>query len=245
MIDLLWHDQEVATIRLNRPDKKNAMTPEMLEGFCAAVADSKDRARAVVVCGAGDVFCSGFDLAMCLKDQGVLGALLRGLSRAIVALREHPAPVVAAVQGAAIAGGCALLGGADVIVTHNDAKLGYPVVRLGISPAVNAPFMMQSLGSGGMRARFLDTQLISGREAFRSGLAHECVEAAHEVQPRAHTFAAALAAKPQPGIQATKAWLNELDGATTPARISQALLTSLELVGSTEERERLSKFLSR
>jgi enoyl-CoA hydratase/carnithine racemase len=244
VIDLIWNASDIATIRLNRPDKKNAMTPEMLDRFCETVAESRGRARAIIVCGAGDVFCSGFDLAMCLQDAGVLAALLKGLSRAIVALREHPAPVVAAAHGAAIAGGCALLCGADVVVTHDDAKFGYPVVRLGISPAVNAPFLNQSMGAGSARARLLDTQLISGREATRLGLAHECVPAAAETLGRAQSIAMELAAKPRSGLEATKAWLSEMDESADRDRIEESLTASLGLVGSPEERERLAKMFA-
>ncbi len=245
MIELSWSAGDIATIRLNRPDKKNAMTPDMLDRLCTAVGESSGRARAVLLCGAGDVFCSGFDLAMCLQDQAVMTALLRGLSRAVITLREHPAPVIAAVQGAAIAGGCALLCGADVVVTHDEAKLGYPVVRLGISPAVNAPFLMRSMGGGGTRVRLLDTQLISGKEANRLGLAHECLATREAVLPRAEVFANELVAKPRPGIRATKQWLNELDELSNPTLIEKALASSLGLVGSTEERERLARALAR
>jgi enoyl-CoA hydratase/carnithine racemase len=244
VIELAWGEGDVATIRLNRPDKKNAMTPDMLERFIAAAAETRGRARALVVCGAGDVFCSGFDLTMCLQDPAILASLLKGLSRAILALREHPAPVVAAAHGAAIAGGCALLCGAEVVVTHDDAKLGYPVVRLGISPAVNAPFLAQSMGGGAARARLLDTQLISGREAARLGLAHECVELSAQVLPRANAVAAHLAAKPRSGIVATKQLLNDLETGGNADYIEKALAVSLGLVGTPEEREMLARVLS-
>ncbi len=248
MIKVSWSGEagrEVASIVLDRPDKRNAMTPEMLERFCAAVQETRNRARAVIIRGEGDVFCSGFDLAMCLRDQNVLVALLRGLSRAIIALRELPAPVVAAVQGAAIAGGCALLCGADVVVTHEEAKLGYPVVRLGISPGVNAPFLMRSMGGGATRARLLDTQLISGADAMRLGLAHECLACAADVTQRATTIASELAQKPAPALAATKRWLDELDELSDPLWVERALNASLELVGSVEERERLAHFLAK
>lgn len=248
MIKVSWSSEagrEVASIVLDRPDKKNAMTPEMLEQFCAAVQETRDRARAVIIRGEGDVFCSGFDLAMCLRDQNVLAALLRALSRAIVAMREHPAPIVAAVQGAAIAGGCAMLGGADVVITHDEAKLGYPVLRLGISPAVSAPFLTQSVGAGATRSRLLDTQLISGRNAQRLGLAHECMAIAADVQARAESVATALASKPRSGMESTKRWMNELDGSLDVDQIRQALEVSLGLVGSVEERERLAKAMAK
>lgn len=236
----------VGRITFDRPEKKNALTPAMLtrlveivEGMCGAGGGGTG-VRAVVLEGNGAAFCAGFDLTLCREDPGVLRELLVGLSRAIVALRRCPAPVVAAAHGTAIAGGAALLGGADIVVTHHDAKIGYPVVRLGISPAVSAPFMTQSVGAGRVRERMLDTALMSGWDALRSGLAAECIEDAGKVRERAMTVAAGLAAKPAGGVAATKRLLNDLDGSMDERRIQAALEASLGLVGGAEERERLA-----
>ena len=217
----------------------------MIDGFTREIAATRGRARAIVVCGAGDVFCSGFDLALCLDDSSVLSALLRGLSTAIVTMKRHPSPIVIAAHGAAIAGGCALLGGGDVVVTNRDAKLGYPVTPLGISPAVSAPFLTAAVEGGNARARELDPRLIHGQEALRIGLAHECVATAAEVLPRAMAIASDRAAKPRCGVEATKFWLNELDGSSDSATVQLALAASLGLVGSSEERERLAAFFAR
>src|SRR5690606_9036453 len=83
-------------------------------------------ARALLLCGEGPVFCAGFDLDTCRGEGGdeALRRLLRGLSGAIAGLRAQERPVVVAAHGAAIAGGCALLGGADVVVADAGAKLG-------------------------------------------------------------------------------------------------------------------------
>src|SRR5690606_29099547 len=111
------------------------------------------RARTLLLCGEGRVFCAGFDLDACRGEGGddALRRLLRGLSAAIAGLRAQERPVVVAAHGAAIAGGCALLGSADVVVADAGAKLGYPVARLGISPAVSAPFLAPAVGAGAGR----------------------------------------------------------------------------------------------
>jgi enoyl-CoA hydratase/carnithine racemase len=231
----------VVEVAFARPEKKNALTPAMLDEFCRAVESIDPEAKAVVVAGDGDAFCSGFDLSLCRENSDALAELLKGLASAILALRKLPQPVVMAVQGAAIAGGCALLGGADVVVTHREAKLGYPVVKLGISPAVSMPFLMPAVGAGAARARALDTSLISGTEAARIGLAHECRETAGEVLPRARAIAQEIAAKPAVGVRASKAWLNELDRTLEHPHALSGLKTSLSLVGSEEERSRLAE----
>lgn len=234
----------IGRITLDRADKKNALTPPMLTALVAAIRrysedTSPQRPRAIVLDGAGAAFCSGFDLTLCRETSEALTRLLSGLSEAIVAMRSCPMPVVLAAHGAAIAGGCALLGGADIVVTHTEAKIGYPVVRLGISPAVSAPFLRQSIGDGKARERLLDSTLISGWDAYRLGLAHECLEDAGKVRDRAMAIAEQLAAKPTHGLAATKRWLGEIDGSFTdePAR---ALAVSQSLVGSPEERTRLA-----
>ncbi|MFG0282866.1 MAG: enoyl-CoA hydratase/isomerase family protein [Phycisphaerales bacterium JB039] len=208
---------DVGVIRLMRPEKRNALTPEALE----TLADPRswlegtdmEGASALLLCGEGSVFCAGFDLETCRGPAGAepLRRLLRGLSGAVVALRSQARPVVAAAHGAAIAGGCALLGGADIVVADAGAKLGYPVVRLGISPAVSAPFLRGAIGDGPGRARLLDPGLIDGRRAAGIGLVHELVESPADVQGRAMAIAAELAAKGASAIGATRAWLDTLE----------------------------------
>lgn len=231
----------VGRIVLDRPEKRNALTPAMLAAIPAAVAELEKTCGAIVLRGEGEAFCAGFDLSMCREDAEVLGELLTGLSRVVRALRRCEAPVVAAAHGAAIAGGCAMLGGCDVVVTDAAAKLGYPVVRLGISPAVSGPTLRLLTGDGAARERMLDSGLIDGRRAIAIGLAHECAEAAAAAIERAEAIAAELAAKPRDGIVATKRWLNELDGTDRDDLLDRALNVSLSLVGSDEERTRLAQ----
>lgn len=241
------HASGVTTIALARPEKKNALTPEMLNGLCAAInsAATDSACRAILFRGEGDAFCAGFDLSLCRDDDNVLRELLEGLSRAIVALRAAPQPVVIVAHGAAIAGGCALLGGGDYVVTDAAAKVGYPVTRLGISPAVSAPFILPHVGPGSSRARLLDSTLINGAEARSIGLAHECAAGADEARARAEQVASDLAAKPAVGLRATKQWLNDLDGAMRDDRAARALSVSLGLVGSAEQAERLAQLWKR
>lgn len=234
---------EISTVVLDRADKRNALTPDMLHNLRVAVehAGHEHHARAVVLRGEGQAFCAGFDLSLCQDDPLAMSAMLTGLSNAIRAMRKCPCPVVIAAHGAAIAGGCALLGGADFVVTDAHAKLGYPVTRLGVSPAVSSPFLRQMVGDGHARARLIDSELIDGRRACAIGLAHECVERAEDVLARAMEAARAFAAKPPYALHQTKRWLNELDGSLDEVAIDGALHASLGLTGGDEERELLGK----
>jgi enoyl-CoA hydratase/carnithine racemase len=233
-------EEGVAVVMLRRAEKRNAMTPEMLGSLVSAVAQvSRSDARAIVVGGEGAAFCAGFDLSLCKDhaDGSVMRALLTGLSEAIEALRGQPLPVVMAAHGAAIAGGCALLGAADLVFTNDDAKIGYPVVRLGVSPAVSGPFLRLRVGDGVARERLLETRLIGGREAAACGLVSRSMATAAEVMPAAMDAARSLAAKPGEAMTATRAWLAEIENlGDSPWR---ALSASLALTGGVEERELL------
>jgi len=232
---------EVTLLRFARPEKKNALTPAMLDSLQGAL-DAATDARAVVLSGEGPVFCSGFDLSSCRDDpsSGVLDELLTGLARVCRRLRELPCPVVVSAHGAALAGGCALLAHADFAVTHHAAKLGYPVVRLGISPAVSAPGLSSTCGGGPARVRLLDSATIDGAEALRRGLVSHLVESADACAAKALDVATMLGDKPPHAMAATKQWLGRLDACTPPERLDDALAASRSLVGSDEQRTLLA-----
>jgi methylglutaconyl-CoA hydratase len=232
----------VATILLDRPDKKNAQTPAMLDALAQATGQiARDASvHAVVLAGEGSVFCAGFDLSLCIEDEGAMPELLTRLSICVRKIRRLPTPVVGAASGAAIAGGCALLGACDFVVTDAGAKIGYPVVRLGVSPAVASPLLQLAAGHAHARERLLDPGLVSGEEAVRIGLATECVQTRAEVRPRAMAIAHALAAKPAHAVRITKEWLNELDGSDGDALLDGALAASLSTANTPEAREHLA-----
>ncbi|MCC7387653.1 MAG: enoyl-CoA hydratase/isomerase family protein [Phycisphaerales bacterium] len=246
----------IGVITLHRPDVRNALTPGMLEELAAQTAEVGARSRCLVLAGEGRVFCAGFDLALCREspDGAVMRALLTGLDAAVRAMRACPCPVVAACRGAAIAGGCALVAGADFAVADRAAKLGYPVVLLGVSPAVSGPTLAPRVGAGPARARMLDPGLISGEEAARIGLVTDLVEEPGAVLPAAMALAVELGRKGPHALAATKRWLGALDGTGTGEGAGGAaggnvgpdgLRVSLGLAGGVEEAELLEKFWSR
>lgn len=231
----------IAIVSLDRPEKRNALVPAMLEQLDQQIKACAHNARALVIVGEGKTFCAGFDLKQCANDPGgeTMRQLLTGLSTVVRTMRSIEIPVVLGVHGAAVAGGCAMLGGADIVVADEQAKLGYPVVKIGVSPAVSAAFMMASITPGAVRTRLVDTELISGIEAQRIGLVHEIVEHRHEVRSRCIEIAQSLADKPGSGIKATKAWINEICEPLTK-NAQAGLDVSLSLTGSAEEQKRLA-----
>lgn len=203
----------IQLIRLYRPDAKNAMTPSMLDAAIAAVAEAAAQQMNLIVAGSGHVLSAGFDLKLVASDPDAMTQLLDRLSALVAALKRHPRPVVVAAAGVAIAGACALIGGADVSIADRDAKLGYPVVRLGLSPAVSAPFLTRQVAYGAARRLLLDPELITGARACEIGLITECVATAAEVEPRAIEIATQMASKPPGAIAATRTWLDEINAA--------------------------------
>lgn len=224
----------VGAITLARSEKRNAMTPAMLDEVLAVVERmSRDEAvRVVVLTGEGEMFCAGFDLTLCKDDTTVLPALLTGLAKVVSAMRASDKAVVISAHGGAIAGGCAMLCGGDVVVTTDDAKIGYPVLRLGISPAVSGPALRLAVGDGAARARMLDTGLISGRRAVEIGLAHASEATRDACEQRALAWARELASKPAHAMAATKRWLREINGNDAS---TAGLATSLSLVDGAEQ----------
>lgn len=214
-------DGPVATLVINRPEQRNAMSIEMLEALHRKV-DELENAQGVVVTvltGAGRAFCAGMDLKQVIidKDSGGSGEpmlpkrLLASLGRLTVKIRCLPSVVVAKVNGAAIGGGCGLACVCDMVVTHADAKLGFPEVDLGLCPAVVAPWLVRKIGGGPARAVLLRGGVMSGARAGEIGIAdivcpdRDSLDAATDELVGRYTSAGPEA------LYATKALLNDLD----------------------------------
>lgn len=234
-------------IVLDRPEKRNALLPEAVEALHRAILDlsADDALGAIAIWGEGKTFCAGFDLTACRDGDagGVLSSLLTGLSETVAAMRACPKPIVVGVHGGAIAGGCALLAGADDVIAEPSAKFGYPVANLGISPAVSAPSLVAMLGVGSSRSRLLDPGLVDGEEARRIGLVHRLVPIPEDVPPQTQNRAQYYAAKPAHAIRTTKSWVQECSDLDAMHR--QGLARSLSLVGSPEQTQRLAAMWAR
>ena len=139
-------------LTLNRPDKRNALNAELIAALTDAVgrAASADGLRSVVIRGAGKDFCSGADLASLQKiaessyEENLEDA--RQLARLFAAIREIDVPVIAAVHGRALAGGCGLATACDLVIATRTARFGYPEVMIGFVPAIVTAILRRNLG---------------------------------------------------------------------------------------------------
>jgi len=226
----------VLSLALNDPARRNALSLGMFDALHAAVTDAAADAsvRVVFLRGEGKAFCAGFDLGACVDDPSMMATLIHHLSQLDRSLRRLPQPVVAAVHGAAIAGGCAILSACDFVFVERAAKLGYPVHRIGVSPAVTLPTLMPAVGPGPARALVMSGELIDGMEAKRIGLATHVIEGEDRLLAEARSLCAGLAAKPPGAVRATKAWLNELDGSLGDGAFDETATASASLADGAE-----------
>jgi methylglutaconyl-CoA hydratase len=135
-------EQGIARITLNRPERRNALDQELLTELRDAlrVSASDDSVRVVVVAGSGKDFCSGMDLRTFADDaSGDLGKFqteARNMAGLLLDMRRHPRPIVAAVQGRALGGGCGIATAADIVLASDCAQFGYPEINIGFVPAI-------------------------------------------------------------------------------------------------------------
>src|SRR5437899_4173898 len=171
-------------VTLNRPEVRNAFNPAMIAELTALFTGiaGDDETRVVVLAGAGASFCAGADLtwmremAAYTHEENVADALR--LVAMLEAVEGCAVPVVARVHGAALGGGAGLVAACDVVVVAADALFGFTEARLGIAPAVVAPFVLRKIGPGHARALFVTAERFDAARAERIGLVHHVADAA-------------------------------------------------------------------
>lgn len=173
----------IATIELNRPDKRNALNAELVGEFKRVLraAESEREVKLVLLKGAGEVFCAGADLAYLQQLQNNTfdenlndSANLAELFEMLYTLKI---PVVAQVHGAAIAGGCGLLAVCDYVIAADDTKFGFTEVKIGFVPAIVSTFLLKKTGEGVARELLIFGELIEASRALHIGLINMVVPA--------------------------------------------------------------------
>jgi methylglutaconyl-CoA hydratase len=214
----------IARITLNRPEKRNALNTELIETLSESLARSAhdENVRVVLLSGAGPDFCSGADLAGLDQsaDAGVMDHLhaANALADVFLKLRQHPRPIVAAVRGRALAGGCGLASACDLILASASAQFGYPEVKIGFVPAMVMAILRRSVNE--KRAFELTTtgQIVTASEAAIIGLVNH-VYADDDFEARVDAYVAALASQSATAVTLTKDLLYHMDGMTFEAAL--------------------------
>jgi len=243
------YDASIATITLNRPEKRNAVSFELIDDLLRALEEvEKSDATVLIVTGAGKAFCSGMDLENLkaliglspeqnLKDSQTMVRLFR-------ALYEFPKVTIAAVNGAAIAGGTGLALLCDFTLAVPEAKFGYTEVRIGFVPAIVSTFLLRQVGEKHARDLLLTGRIISADEALRMGLVNEIV-APEKLMSRAQELAKLLIENSPASLRATKKLLSEHGRAELDAQIEAAVRENAAVRSTADFREGVTSFLEK
>ena len=177
----------VKTITLNRPDKRNALSPQLIEELTLALAEAEScDCGVVILTGAGSAFCAGLDMehleTMNARTAPEHRRDSENMARVLRALYDFPKPIIAAVNGPAIAGGMSLAVIPDFTLATPESKFGLNEVRVGFVPAIAASFLMRQLGEKRTREMLLSGRLLKAQEALHIGLVTQIVPAEELMQ---------------------------------------------------------------
>jgi methylglutaconyl-CoA hydratase len=240
---------EVATLTLNRPDKRNAISGQMIEELVAALGEADaGPARAVIITGAGKAFCAGIDLdgLRSIAKQSPQQHLedSRRMANMFYRIYSFPKPLISAVNGPAIAGGCGIATLADFTLAVPQAKFGYTEVKIGFIPALVSVFLRRQVGEKTARDLLLSGRIIDAAEAHRLGLVTEIVPP-EKLGDRARELAASLLASSPTSILRTKRLLLKKDEDALRMEIEQAVHENADIRSTHDFREGLSAFLDK
>jgi methylglutaconyl-CoA hydratase len=245
----LAYDSGIATITLNRPDKRNAISFELIDDLLRALKEVETSdAIVLIVTGAGKAFSAGMDLdnlrtligrspEQNLQDSQTMVRMFR-------TLYEFPKVTIAAVNGAAIAGGTGLALLCDFTLAVPEAKFGYTEVRIGFVPAIVSTFLLRQVGEKQARDLLLTGRIIGAEEAARIGLVNEIV-AREALLTRARELAVLLMENSPASLRATKKLLNDHARAELDAQIEAAVRENAAVRTTADFREGVTSFLEK
>ncbi|MGA3088725.1 MAG: enoyl-CoA hydratase-related protein [Terriglobales bacterium] len=245
----LAFDSEIATLTLSRPDKRNAISYELIDDLRRALEEVKDSsARVLIVTGAGKAFCSGMDLdnlkALIGRTPGQNMEDSRTMASLFRSLYEFPKPTIAAVNGAAIAGGTGLALLCDFTLAVPEAKFGYTEVRIGFVPAIVATFLLRQVGEKTARDLLLTGRIFDAAEALKLGLINEIVPPARLLD-RSREFAAQLTENSPLSLFRTKRLLIDHARAELDGQMEAAIRENAGIRASADFREGITSFLEK
>jgi methylglutaconyl-CoA hydratase len=201
----------VKTITMNRPDKRNALCPLLIDELTQALHEAETcDCGVVILTGAGPSFCAGLDMehlaTMNAQTPGELRHDSENMARVLRTLYDFPKPIIAAVNGPAIAGGMALATIPDFTLAVPEAKFGYTEVRVGFVPAIAASFLLRQVGELRTRELLLSGKILRAQEALQLGLVTQIVDHS-ELMPTAHGLAQSLLMNSPQAMHAVKCLL--------------------------------------
>lgn len=246
---LLEHEGPVAKITFNRPEKRNAISAKMICDLLAALDEiEKDRSRVVLMTGAGSAFCAGMDLEM-LQAIGQQSAQenqddSRRMARMFRRIWSFPKPMIAAVNGHALAGGCGIATLCDFTIAVPEAKFGYTEVKIGFLPAIVSVFLTRQIGDKRARDLLLTGRMVLAEEAKQLGLVTELVPA-EKLMARCAELAEQLIAASPSSLLRAKRLLTSAEAASVDADLERAVLENARIRCTPDFKEGLASFLEK
>src|SRR5436853_3456430 len=245
----LIYEAALATITLNRPEKRNAISFELISDLMRALDGvARSSARVLIITGAGKAFCSGMDLEN-LKaligrspEQNLEDS--RTMLRLFRTIYEFPKVTIAAVNGAAIAGGTGLALLCDFTLAVPEAKFGYTEVRIGFVPAIVSTFLLRQVGEKIARDLLLTGRIFDAPEALKMGLINEIVPP-EKLLDRARKLATQLAENSPLSLFHTKRLLTDHARAELDSQIEAAIRENAGIRESADFREGIESFLEK
>jgi methylglutaconyl-CoA hydratase len=245
----LDREDPLAIITFNRPEKRNAISTSMIEEILAVLDEIEDSpVRVAILTGAGSAFSAGMDLEdlRALADQSHEQNLedSRRMAALFRRIYSFPKPLIAAVNGHAIAGGCGVATLCDFTLSVPAAKFGYTEVRIGFLPALVSVFLLRQIGEKRARDLLLTGRLIDAEEGVRLGLVNEVVPR-EELMPRARELAGTLLANSPASVMGAKHLMLTITDDELERQIALAIDANARIRSTADFREGLSAFLEK
>jgi len=241
--------ERVGYLTLNRPDKRNALSPELVHALMAALqrAEADPGVKVVILRANGDSFCSGADLAHLQRLQHFSEeenlADSHQLRDLFLKIYQLPKVVIAQVQGHALAGGCGIASVCDFVFATPEAKMGYTEVRIGFIPAMVLVFLIRKIGEQKAKQLLLSGDLVQGEEARRLGLVN-FVEPADEIADKTFDFAQRIISQnSSESMAATKKLIDEVQSLSLAAALDLAATRNAQARASDDCKRGIDAFL--
>ena len=233
---------QISVVTLNRPERRNALTIELLNELIAAIkiASDQPQERVLILRGAGVAFCTGLDLkeAADARKAHVTGQLV---GQALFTLSQTRLVTIAAVHGAAVAGGAGLMSACDFVIAADGTKIGYPEVRRGLIAGLVMTFLRRQVGERHMRELVLGSELIDAARAQTIGLVNRVVPA-DDLMNEAQKFAESVLQGAPGAVAQTKKLVEDLWPTAVKEDIDVALKHHLQARETAEAREGIAAF---
>jgi len=232
----------IRTIVLNRPERRNALTLELLNELTAAinVASEQPEERVLILRGAGAAFCTGLDLKEA-ADSTKAHATAQMVAKTLITVSQTRLITIAAVHGAAVAGGAGIMSACDFVIAAKGTKIGYPEVRRGLVAGLVMTFLRRQIGERNMRELLLGSELIDAERAKEIGLVNRVV-ARDDLMTEAEEFADSVLQGAPMALAQTKRLIEELWWRSVKEDVDLALNYHLQARESDEAHEGIAAF---